>query len=74
MRRILSGCCACATSGHAAAPPISEMNSRRLIVVARDAQETILAVEADGLKGPNCPLWVISGHSRRKKPCPLYPQ
>ena len=21
-----------------------------------------------------CPLWVISGHPRRKKSCPLYPQ
>ena len=21
-----------------------------------------------------CPLWVISGHVLRKRPCPLYPQ
>ena len=31
MRRIRSGCCARAASGHAAAPPISVMNSRRLM-------------------------------------------
>ncbi len=32
MRRMRSDCCARAASGHAAAaPPISEMNSRRLI-------------------------------------------
>jgi len=30
MRRIRSGCCARADSGHAAAPPISLMKSRRL--------------------------------------------
>jgi hypothetical protein len=29
MRRIRSGCCACALSGHVAAPPSSVMNSRR---------------------------------------------
>jgi hypothetical protein len=33
MRRIRSGCCARAASGHAAAaPPTSDMNSRRLII------------------------------------------
>src|SRR5436190_14713984 len=31
MLRIRSGCCACAASGHAAAPPMSVMNSRRLV-------------------------------------------
>jgi hypothetical protein len=31
MRRIASDCCARAASGHAAAPPSSVMNSRRLI-------------------------------------------
>jgi hypothetical protein len=24
--------------------------------------------------GPECPLWVKSGHSRTSGPCPLYPQ
>ena len=31
MRRIALGCCARAASGHAAAPPSSAMNSRRLV-------------------------------------------
>src|SRR6476646_9285363 len=30
-RRVRSGCCARATNGHVAAPPINVMNSRRLI-------------------------------------------
>ena len=29
MRRTRSGCCACAASGHAAAPPSADMNCRR---------------------------------------------
>jgi len=32
MRRIGSPCCARAASGHAAAPPMSAMNLRRLLI------------------------------------------
>ena len=40
MRRICSRCCARAASGHAAAaPPSSVMNSRRLMVPFRKAQD-----------------------------------
>ena len=40
MRRIRSGCCARAASGHAAAaPPRSVMNSRRLHVPPPEAQD-----------------------------------
>src|SRR5215469_8502097 len=35
MRRTFSRCCARTASGHAAAPPTSVMNSRRLIVAPR---------------------------------------
>jgi hypothetical protein len=35
MRRIRSGCCANAPSGHAAAPPTAAMNCRRLMASPR---------------------------------------
>ena len=38
MRRIRSGCCARAASGHAAAPPRSAMKLRRLMQIARWAR------------------------------------
>ena len=41
MRRVRSGCCARAASGHVATPPISVMNSRRLILVPRPQKSIV---------------------------------
>ena len=41
MRRIRSGCCARAASGHAAAPPRAAMNARRLISHPSDKGRTL---------------------------------
>ena len=41
MRRIRSGCCARATTGHAAAPPRAAMNARRLISHPSDKGRTL---------------------------------
>jgi hypothetical protein len=70
MHRILTACCAWAASGHAAAPPMTFMNSRRRI--ARHRRR--LAHRVIGAVSSRCPLWVKSRHVRRSKSCPLYPQ
>jgi hypothetical protein len=59
MRRIRSGCCALVASGHAAAPPMSVMNSRRY----PEAEDRYLT-GSNWRIGSNrrCPLRVISGH------------
>src|SRR5262245_33675007 len=59
--------------GHAAAPPRSVMNSRRLIAPPRSLDITSFQLLHILRKG-RCPLWVKSRHVRRKKRCPLYPE
>ena len=53
MRRIRSGCCARAASGHAAAPPSSVMNSRRSHSITSSARASSdrRHVEAERLRG-----------------------
>src|SRR5262249_14156494 len=78
--RTCSGCCARAASGHAtAAPPRSVMNSRRLITAPKHSGHGIVSAQTSTLEGRDVrasqwPLWVISGHVQRNRPCPLYPQ
>ena len=50
-RRIRSGCCARATSGHAAALPSAAMNSRRLIHLVGDREQVWRNGEAECLGG-----------------------
>src|SRR5262245_34846772 len=55
----IAACCACAASGHAAAPPTSVMNSRRLIVAPRGQNHaphrlTVVRVLERGERGANC--------------------
>src|SRR5215831_17148731 len=67
MRWTLPACCARAASGHAAAPPTSVMNSRRLIVAPRgqnDAPHRLTAVrvlERDE-RGANCDQLFSAGN------------
>ena len=49
MRRIRSVCCALVASGHAAAPPMSVMNSRRLMLPPR-LRTDILPAQTGGLE------------------------
>src|SRR5262249_23245613 len=74
MRRCPSRCCAYVVIGHAAAPPIRAMNSRRLIAApeARTGHRTNAHLNSG--RGQQCPLWVISGHQGQLNECPLYPQ
>jgi hypothetical protein len=58
MRRILSGCCAIAVSGHAAATPNSVMNSRRII---RGPRRPLRATWADGKR-----FFTWRPHSRQR--------
>jgi hypothetical protein len=52
MRRIRSGCCACATTGHAAALPSPGMNARRsLNHLIGSGQQRFRDCEAKGLGG-----------------------
>jgi len=76
----LAACCARTENGHVTAvQPKSVMNSRRLIA-SPEAQDkashrTKLAYWKGLVERPGkCPLWVKSGHVRRKRRCPLYPQ
>ena len=77
MSRIRSPCCARAASGHAAAPPTSVMNSRRLIATPQGSEQAIVAGRLAG-SGQNgawrCPLWVKSRHRGYLQGCPLYLQ
>src|SRR5215831_46792 len=55
----MAACCAGAESGHAAAPPTSVMNSRRLIVAPRGQHHaphrlTVVRVLERGERGANC--------------------
>ena len=85
MRRIRSGCCARAAERPcAAAPPRRPMKSRRLM--SRPAQETASCASSEcfdraesrlrycNMRSGRCPLWVISGHWRPIRRCPLYPR
>ena len=68
MRRIRSGCCARAASGHAAAaPPRSVMNSRRLHCVLRLRTTFLQDLKASTCDRMQCPLWVKSGHVQCNK-------
>src|SRR5215831_4422319 len=50
MSRIRSPCCARAASGHAAAPPRSVMNSRRLIASPQGSEQGIVAGQTGWLE------------------------
>jgi hypothetical protein len=50
----IAGCCARAMSGHAAAPPINEMNSRRLIAPPKTQDQGIVPWQTSKLKGGEC--------------------
>src|SRR6516164_4254185 len=50
MRRMRSLCCARAASGHAAAPPTSVMNSRRLIASPQGSEQGIVAGQTGRLE------------------------
>ena len=56
-----------------AAPPRSDMNSRRLIAPPRLQDRASYRIKQQRWKGP-CPLWVKSRHVQRKRSCPLYPR
>ena len=66
MRRIRSGCCARAASGHAAAPPSSVMNSRRLIAAPEAQERHRNGSNSPIVKGPAYATVVMSalGHKR----------
>src|SRR5262245_56535069 len=74
MRMTRPACCAYAVSGHAAAPPTSVMNSRRLIA-APSLEQRIVPVQTHPLEGATKgPLLVKSRHMQCKTACPLYPR
>jgi hypothetical protein len=66
--------CAFATSGQAAVPPRSLMNSRRLTACPRVSQGRTPYRNKGQCRKGQCPIWVISGHFAVQSPCPLYPQ
>ena len=66
--------CAFATSGQAAVPPRSLMNSRRLTACPRVSQGRPSYRNKGQCRKGQCPIWVISGHFAVQSPCPLYPQ
>ena len=75
MRRIRSLCCARAASGHAAAPPTSVMNSRRLIVAPRGQNHaphrlTAVRVLERNERGANCDQLFSAGECRLCVPRP----
>jgi hypothetical protein len=84
MRRTRSLSCACAASGHAAAPPRSVMNSRRFMGAPTSALgpdiTTPLRKNAAVHHSKNCVMMSQMGHSRPRpaKPkaeaCPLRPR
>src|SRR5262249_29460302 len=70
MRGCPSRCCADAVIGHTAAPPISVMNSRRLIASPEAQDQDIVPAQTSTLE--KCPLWVKSRLMRCSNACPLY--
>src|SRR5215203_3980713 len=85
MRRMRSGCCARAESGHVAAPLRMLRNSRRLMSApwlrrrhrigsneCFDRGRSGFATATSDTR--RCPLWVKSGHDTPGLRCPLYPQ
>ena len=66
--------CACVACGHAAAPPRSVMNSRRLIAAPEAKDRASYQSAPVFWKRSGCPLWVRSRYMRCNRPCPLYPE
>src|SRR5262245_46916187 len=62
-------------SGHAAAPPINEMNSRRFIAPPRTQDQGIVPCQTSKLKeGSTMSALGHKRHMQRKTSCPLYPR
>ena len=76
MRRMRSGCCARAASGHAAAPPSSVMNSRRLMRPTAGRPTGWTIAPRKGLVGvtANVRLGSLADLAKPPRHCPLLPR
>ena len=76
MRRIRSGCCARAASGHAAAAPPSTRDELAPphVRLRGSGRGHRIGSSRDAGRADRCPLWVKSRHVHRNRACPLYSQ
>src|SRR6266478_9429928 len=66
IRRIRSGCCASAASGHTAAPPpMTLMTSRRLIASPKPKERALYWLKPGLWKGPNDAGGYVRGQTRK---------